>query len=132
MSRRDCVRSTCQARAVMTLTFDYSQQTAVLGPLSPTPVHGAYDLCHQHAERTSPPVGWEFIRLPELDEAPAVPDSDDLMALADAIREVGLRDDDPRLLPGAGPDRLPLDASVLDGSVVVLAERRHLKVIADR
>lgn len=112
-----------------TLTYDYAHQTVALGPLSPAPVPGAYDLCRQHAERTSVPNGWELIRLPGLDDAPPPPPTDDLLALADAIREVGLRDDDPALLRAAGlEDRDP----ILDGSAVVLAERRHLRVIADR
>lgn len=121
MARRACVRTTCTNRAETTLTFDYATQTAVLAALTEQPVPGAYDLCRAHAERTSPPRGWEMIRLPEVDE-PAAPPVDDLLALADAIREVGLRHDDPE--PATDRD--------LGDSVVVLAERRHLRVIADR
>ena len=59
--------------------------------------------------------------LPCLDEdpRPVTPPEDDLLALADAIREVGNRTDDP------------LPEAALPPSVVVLAERRHLRVIAD-
>ncbi len=78
------------------MTFVYADSTAVLGPLSLTPEPGAYDLCPRHAERTSVPQGWQVLRLP-LDGAPAAPEpvTDDLMALADAVRAIGLRPDEP-------------------------------------
>ena len=100
-----------------TLTYVYADQTAVLGPLSERAVPGAFDLCLDHAARTSVPRGWEVIRLPlEEDHRVAVPD-DDLLALADAVREVGLRHDDvPEPTPAP-----PVD----------LAERRvgHLRLL---
>ena len=82
------------------MTFVYADSTAVLGPLSLEVEPGAYDLCPRHAERTSTPKGWEIIRLPIDGAAPAAPaPSDDLMALADAVRAIGLREDDPALVP---------------------------------
>jgi hypothetical protein len=39
----------------------------------------------------SAPVGWTVIK-PEPDSAPVGPSSDDLMAIADAVREVGARE----------------------------------------
>lgn len=85
------------------MTYVYADSTAVLGPLSHTPEPGAYDLCTLHAERTSTPKGWEIIRLP-LDGVvePTVAPSDDLMALADAVRVIGMREDDPVLRPSPG------------------------------
>lgn len=90
-----------------TLTYVYADSTAVLGPLSHTPEPGIYDLCLRHAERTSPPNGWELLRLP-LDGGPPAPSpevSDDLMALADAVRAIGLRHDEvaPPVRNGAVP-----------------------------
>lgn len=80
-----------------TLTYVYADQTAVLGPMAATRVPGAHDLCGDHAERTSVPRGWEVIRLP-LDDTPGptrtAEDDDDLLALADAVRAIGLRHDD--------------------------------------
>lgn len=72
------------------MTFAYADSTAVLGPLSPSPEPGAYDLCPRHAERTSVPQGWQVLKLP-LDGEPTLPEpaSDDLMALADAVRRAG-------------------------------------------
>lgn len=79
-----------------TLTFVYSDSTAVLGPLSFDPEPGAYDLCLKHAQRTSVPKGWQVLKIP-FDVKTAQPEvvSDDLMALADAVRAIGLRQDEP-------------------------------------
>ena len=46
----------------MTLTFDYADSMAVLGPLSYTREPHSYDLCARHAERTSAPRGWQIVR----------------------------------------------------------------------
>ena len=64
----------------------YSDQTAVLGPLATYAEPHAYDLCHPHSERLSAPRGWEVLRLAP-DPAAAGPTTDDLLALADAVRE---------------------------------------------
>ncbi len=77
------------------MTYVYLDSTAVLGPLTATHVPGAFDLCVEHAQRTSAPRGWEVIRLPLEDAPPVRMPQDDLLALADAIREIGLRHDDP-------------------------------------
>lgn len=69
-----------------TLTYVYSDQTAVLGPLATYAEPHAYDLCDQHSERLSAPRGWEILRLAP-DPSAAGPSSDDLLALADAVRE---------------------------------------------
>ncbi|WP_028707371.1 DUF3499 domain-containing protein [Propionicicella superfundia] len=90
MRSRRCSRSACSGPAVATLTFAYRDQTAVLGPLALQSEPGGYDLCREHAAGLSAPLGWEVIRLP-LDESAGQPDPDDLLALADAVREVGFR-----------------------------------------
>lgn len=94
---RRCTRPTCLNRATATLTYVYRDQTAVLGPLAAEQVPGAHDLCAEHAERTSVPRGWEVIRLPLEGQtaSSSVTPVDDLLALADAVREVGLRHDEP-------------------------------------
>ncbi len=66
----------------------YLDQTAVLGPLATYAEPHAYDLCQLHSERLSAPRGWEVMRLAP-DPAAAGPSTDDLLALADAVREVG-------------------------------------------
>lgn len=69
-----------------TLTYVYSDQTAVLGPLATYAEPHAYDLCEAHSERLSAPRGWEVMRLAPDPDALG-PSSDDLLALADAVRE---------------------------------------------
>lgn len=64
----------------------YGDQTAVLGPLATYAEPHAYDLCHPHSERLSAPRGWEVMRLAP-DPAASGPSTDDLLALADAVRE---------------------------------------------
>lgn len=64
----------------------YADQTAVLGPLATYAEPHAYDLCETHSERLSAPRGWEVMRLAP-DPAAHGPSNDDLLALADAVRE---------------------------------------------
>lgn len=106
---RCCSRTACAAPAVATLTYVYNDSTAVLGPLSLTPEPGAYDLCLVHAERTSVPQGWQVVRLP-LDGHVAEPQpiTDDLMALADAVRAIGLRLDDAAPPAPSSPPQPPV------------------------
>jgi hypothetical protein len=83
---RRCSRTACARPAVATLTYDYADQTAVLGPLATYAEPHAYDLCSFHSERLSAPRGWEVLRL-ALDQSLPGPTEDDLLALADAVRE---------------------------------------------
>ena len=69
-----------------TLTYVYVDQTAVLGPLATYAEPHAYDLCVQHSDRLSAPRGWEVLRLSP-DPSAGGPTTDDLLALADAVRE---------------------------------------------
>jgi hypothetical protein len=83
---RRCSRTACTRAAVATLTYVYSDQTAVLGPLATYAEPHAYDLCEAHSERLSAPRGWEVMRLAPDSDAFG-PSTDDLLALADAVRE---------------------------------------------
>lgn len=58
----------------------------MLGPLATYAEPHAYDLCEPHGDRLSAPRGWEVMRLAP-DPAQTGPSSDDLLALADAVRE---------------------------------------------
>lgn len=91
---RRCSRTACLAPAVATMTFAYAESTAVLGPLALEREPGAYDLCARHAESISVPRGWEMIRLADGADPTDMQPSDDLMALADAVRQIGLRCDE--------------------------------------
>ena len=85
---RRCSRTACDRPAVTTLTYVYADQTAVVGPLATYAEPHAYDLCDIHGERLSAPRGWEVLRLAP-DPSTIPPSQDDLLALADAVREAG-------------------------------------------
>ena len=78
-----------------TLTYVYADQTAVLGPLATHAEPHTYDLCVAHAERLTVPRGWDVVRLATEFE-PAPPSPDDLLALADAVREASRTPPPPR------------------------------------
>lgn len=84
---RTCSRASCRRMATMTLTYIYSESTAVVGPLATYSEPHAYDLCEIHAERLTVPNGWEVIRA-QISDNQSGPSNDDLMAIADAVREV--------------------------------------------
>ncbi|MFT3875483.1 MAG: DUF3499 domain-containing protein [Propioniciclava sp.] len=116
MKPRQCSRTGCNAPAVATLTYAYSDRAAVVGPLALRAEPGCHDLCRTHSDGLSAPRGWELIRLPLTDGAPEH-DHDDLLALADAVREVGMTwDEETR---GAVP------------APTLARRKRHLGVVAD-
>ncbi len=90
---RRCSRAGCSRTATSTLTYVYRDSTAVLGPLATRAEPHGYDLCQHHAQALSAPRGWEVIRL--VTDSEPQPSTDDLLALADAVREVGLSYDAP-------------------------------------
>ncbi len=83
---RRCTRTGCSRQAVATLTYVYSDSTAVVGPLATYAEPHSYDLCEEHAVRLTAPRGWEVVRHEGEFPAP-LPHADDLEALADAVRE---------------------------------------------
>jgi Protein of unknown function (DUF3499) len=83
---RRCSRTACGRPAAATLTYVYADSTAVLGPLATYAEPHGYDLCQEHSERLTAPRGWEVLRLAPDPDA-LLPSSDDLEALADAVRE---------------------------------------------
>ena len=100
-----------------TLTYNYGDQTAVVGPLATYAEPHAYDLCARHSDRLSPPRGWQILRLAP-DPSTQGPSGDDLAALADLVREAG------RPPAPTGPRRDP------GGPAVPLEARaRHLRVL---
>ncbi len=115
---RRCSRTACGRVAVATLTYVYSDSTAVLGPLATYAEPHCYDLCAEHAERLTAPRGWEVVRLaPDL--APPRPSDDDQLALADAVRE-------------AAKPRAPEPAvAAVEAATVEVGRRGHLRVLRD-
>ncbi len=114
-----------------TLTYVYADSTAVLGPLSTSAEPHSYDLCDVHAERLTVPRGWDVVRL-ATDFVPAAPSDDDLVALANAVREASRSTPQatvPAKRPGSAAPapvthRLPEPAA--DGEI---GRRGHLRVL---
>ena len=119
---RRCSRAGCSRTATSTLTYVYRDSTAVLGPLATRAEPHGYDLCQHHAQALSAPRGWEVIRL--MTDTEPQPNTDDLLALADAVREVGLSYD----APAPAAEELAPQRS----GIVELGRRGHLTVLADR
>jgi hypothetical protein len=118
VARRRCSKPSCQGSAASTLTYVYADSTAVLGPLATYAEPHCYDLCQMHSERMTAPRGWEIVRITPDPDA-LKPTSDDLEALANAVREAAR----PRYQPDAD-GHLPVPS----GSVEV-ARRGHLRVL---
>lgn len=68
------------------MTYVYSDSTAVVGPLAAYPEPHTYDLCETHARSLTAPRGWQLVRHDGEFETPP-PTTDDLVALAEAVRE---------------------------------------------
>nr|WP_276544721.1 DUF3499 family protein [Brevibacterium luteolum] len=81
-----CSKMNCNRSAAWTLTYVHADACIVIGPLSMHAQPGAHDLCSMHAERLTAPVGWQLIRLGQGEETPER-SRDDLLAIADAVRE---------------------------------------------
>jgi len=99
---RRCSRTACTLPAVATLTYVYADRAAVVGPLAVQAEPHCYDLCDEHAARLTAPRGWEVVRH-QSDSAELMRrSSDDLEALADAVREAA-RPVSHAQTPGPGP-----------------------------
>ena len=101
-----------------TLTYVYSDQTAVLGPLATYAEPHAYDLCEAHSQRLSAPRGWEVMRLAPDPDASG-PSTDDLLALADAVREAAR--------PAPAPD--PVRSAGSPAEARGQGRQRHLRSV---
>lgn len=128
---RGCSKTGCAAPAVATLTYAYADRAIVLGPLATYAEPHTYDLCRTHAERLTAPRGWEVVRVGGEYSEPALA-SDDLLALADAVREAG------RPRPGqravASGEQVPARgqaAAEADSGVVESGRRGHLRILRD-
>lgn len=152
---RRCCRPGCPNYAVATLTFVYCDSTAVVGPLATAPEPHSWDLCVAHAGRITAPRGWELVR--HAGPLPTSPDEDDLVALADAVREsrdgsresmvIGSRGSaaldgfaDPANGAPVGSNGVPVGANGANGTVLaaprtqsatVGRRRGHLRVLPD-
>lgn len=62
MTNRTCSRVACSRPATFTLTFDYDDRLAAIGPLAFEVEPHSYDLCTLHADRLRAPEGWTVLR----------------------------------------------------------------------
>jgi hypothetical protein len=118
---------------VATLTFVYKDSTAVVGPLATASEPHSWDLCVIHAGRITAPRGWELVR--HAGPLPSHSDDDDLVALADAVREgrdaavggtpAGFSD------PGTGVRGAALMAPPVQRAEQNGRRRGHLRVLPD-
>lgn len=113
---RGCSRVGCRAVATMTLTYIYAESMAVVGPLATFNEPHAYDLCLQHGERLKVPHGWSVLKQ-ELTGEERGPSEDDLMAIADAVREVAMTPINS------------LDKSISEGKQTQIGRRGHLRAV---
>jgi len=102
----------------MTLTYIYADSTAVLGPLATFSEPHSYDLCETHGKRLTVPNGWSVIK-EESSQDLTGPSDDDLMAIADAVREVALVQ--------SSNNEVILDNSA--GAANQLGRRGHLRAV---
>ena len=98
---RRCCRPGCGRPAVATLIYAYAESTAVIGPLAVEKDPHAWDLCEKHSAHITAPVGWDMVRVEQVDieedaehDEPEEGSFDDLdeselTALAEAVREAG-------------------------------------------
>jgi hypothetical protein len=130
---RGCSKTGCARPAVATLTYAYADRAVVVGPLATYAEPHTYDLCLEHAERMTAPRGWDVVRVGGEFPEPALA-ADDLLALADAVREAGrprqARPDDRTRAAGGGQG----DPGASPGSTdpgVEPGRRGHLRILRD-
>ncbi|MCD1284434.1 DUF3499 domain-containing protein [Brevibacterium sp. CCUG 69071] len=127
-----CSKVSCSRSAAATMTYVHADATVVIGPLARRAEPGAHDLCAEHATKLTPPVDWQLIRI-DSGQAPPERTRDDLLAIADAVREAagrgtgGADDNAPSRSSGTSGERGPTSG---DGSVPG-RKHGHLRIIGD-
>ncbi|WP_407647387.1 DUF3499 family protein [Brevibacterium atlanticum] len=110
------------------MTYVHADATVVIGPLGRRAEPGAHDLCAEHAAKLTPPVDWQLIRI-ESGQAPPERSRDDLLAIADAVREAADRADVRSThteTGAAGPERTSSSDQAQSGR-----KHGHLRIIGD-
>ena len=137
---RQCSRPGCGKPAVATLEFNYAEQLAIVGPLSVSGTPPGWDLCENHARRTTVPQGWtlEFADEPVVGEDTASDaEEEDLMALAEAVQQAAEHEKQaeeqpaPRLYRRSEiPEATPHHPSMKN--LPRSTPRRHLRAVRDQ
>ncbi|MEW6060100.1 MAG: DUF3499 family protein [Actinomycetota bacterium] len=55
---RTCAKMRCRVEAVATVGLSYEARVVVVGDLAPEPNPNLIDLCSDHVECLTPPIGW--------------------------------------------------------------------------
>lgn len=130
---RGCSKTGCARPAVATLTYAYADRAVVVGPLATYAEPHTYDLCLEHAERMTAPRGWDVVRVGGDFPEPALA-ADDLLALADAVREAGRprtrRPAESRPTESRTASRGQASAEAESGAVES-GRRGHLRILRD-
>ena len=120
-----------------TLTYAYADRAVVVGPLATYAEPHTYDLCLEHAERMTAPRGWDVVRVGGEFPEPALA-TDDLLALADAVREAGRprASHPPSEAPAnqraaAHPTARGQASAEAESGVVEAGRRGHLRILRE-
>lgn len=134
---RQCSRPGCRRPAVATLEFNYAEQKAIVGPLQVFGNPHRWDLCEEHAKRTTVPQGWTletaqaesggFIASDDTDE-------EDLMALVEAVQQASQHVDEQAPAPAPRVVRreeipLPTGHHPARRNLPRVTPRRHLRAV---
>lgn len=57
---RLCAKLRCRSRASATVALRYEDREVLIGGLAPEPNPNLVDLCAEHADRLTPPLGWRI------------------------------------------------------------------------
>ena len=93
----------------------------MVGPLATYAEPHCYDLCQMHSDRLTAPKGWEIVRITPDPDA-LKPSTDDLEALANAVREAAK----PRYAANENGESVDDEGARSSGP-----RRGHLRVVPD-
>ncbi len=55
---RTCAKMRCEAEPIATVSLRYAEREVSIGELVPDRNPNLLDLCREHVDRMTPPVGW--------------------------------------------------------------------------
>ena len=55
---RTCAKMRCDAEPIATVSLRYADREVAIGPLLAERDRNLLDLCREHVDRMTPPVGW--------------------------------------------------------------------------
>lgn len=120
-----------------TLEFNYAEQIAIIGPLQVFGNPHRWDLCEDHARRTSVPQGWELQRADTSEGgfyAEEDTDDEDLMALVEAVQQASNHVEESPAAPAPRVIRreqipLPTGHHPARRNLPRTSPRRHLRAV---